>query len=154
MINSTCLHMLGHKHASPTLFASFELLHLHSCNLHLQCVKERGPADASDKWMQIRATIEGMSPELLHLMRSADEATQVEPISYQAADMWAVGLLLVLMLTGGMPFLSPDVAGKTYLSFADEAARKACVAKHHEVWVCVWIVLHCAAGCNILHIDA
>ncbi len=41
-------------------------------------------------------------PEMLHLLRSADEGTQVEPISYQAADMWAVGLLLVLMLTGGM----------------------------------------------------
>jgi len=150
MIDLTFLHMLGHNHASPTFHCYIFTVAI----LCIQCINERGPTDAWNDWVHIRATMEGVSPELLHLMWSADQATQAEPISYQAADMWAVGLLLVLMLTGGMPFLSPDVAGKTYLSFADEAARKACVAKHHEVWVCVWIVLHCAAGCNILHIDA
>ena len=94
--------MLGHNHASHALFTSFQLLHLHCYILLIQCMKERCPADAPHKWMHIRATLAGVSPDMLHLMRSADEGTQVEPISYQAADMWAVGLLLVLVLTGGV----------------------------------------------------
>ena len=142
------------SHASPTLFTSFELLHLHSCNLHIQCMEQCCPADAAEEWVEIRASIGGMSPEVLCLVHSAGQATLVEPISYQAADMWAAGLLLVLMLTGSTPFLSPDLARKTDLSFADEAARKASVAKCHGQWVCVWITLHRAAGCKILHTDA
>ena len=42
-------------------------------------------------------------------MFGANQAIQAEPISYQAADMWAVGLLLVDMLTGSTPFLDSDV---------------------------------------------
>ncbi len=144
-IDSTCLHILGQNHATHTLFTSFELLHLHCCDLHIQCMEERCPADAPDEWMHIRATFEGVAAEVLQILRSADLATQVEPISYQAADMWAVGLLLVLMLTGGMPFLDPDVTGKSSLSIPDEAERKAFVAKRHEQWVCVWIAVQCFA---------
>ncbi|DBB13067.1 TPA: hypothetical protein ACH3X3_005799 [Trebouxia sp. C0006] len=65
--------------------------------------------DASNEWMQTRATMECVSPELFHLMFGANQAIQAEPISYQAADMWAVGLLLVDMLTGSTPFLDSDV---------------------------------------------
>jgi serine/threonine protein kinase len=138
--------MLGHSRASHALFTSFELLHLRCCDLHLQCMKERCcHADAPDEWMHIRTTISGVSPEMLHLMRSADEDTQVEPVSYQAADMWAVGLLLVLMLTGETPFTVPDVTGKSSLSIPDEAEMMAFVAKRHEQWVCVWIAVQCFA---------
>ena len=135
--------MPGHKLASPTLVTSFELLHV-----HIQCLKERSLADLSNEWMQLRANIESASPELLHMLCSADQANlnQVEHISYQAADMWAVGLLLVLMLTGRMAFLHPDLTGKTSLPVPDETARKDFVAMRHEQWVCVWTAVHCAHG--------
>ncbi len=133
--------MLGHKLASPTLITDFELLHV-----HIQCLKEHSLADLSDEWMQIRANIEGASPELLHMMCRGDQANRLEHISCQAADMWAVGLLLVLMLTGRMAFLHPDLTGKTSLPVPDETARKAFVAMRHEQWVCVWTAVHCAPG--------
>ena len=64
-------------------------------------MKERRLAEFPGEWMQLWASIENASPELLHLMLSTDQPDQVEHVSHQAADMWAVGLLLVLMLTGG-----------------------------------------------------
>ena len=145
-IDSTCLHVLGHNHASPTVFTSFELLHLPCGKLHFQHVEERCPAGASDDWRHIRATIESVSSEVLDMFRSTDQAAQMEPISYQAADMWAVGLLLVLMLTGCTPFSTPHV---TSLSLDDEAERTAFVANCHTQWVCVWTAVHCALGCNV-----
>ena len=105
MIDLTFLHMLGHNHASPTFHCYIFTVAI----LRIQCINERGPTDAWNDWVHIRATMEGVSPELLHLIWSADQATQAEPISYQAADMWAVGLLLVDMLTGSTPFLDSDV---------------------------------------------
>lgn len=142
---SNCLRSLGQNHPSHTLSTSFELLHLHCYKLYIQCMKERCPADAPYEWVQIRTSIDNCAPEVLHIMRSAIEATQVEPISYQAADMWAVGLLLVRMLTGGMPFLGPDGTKKSSVSIPDEAERLAFVAKRHEQWVCVWIAIQCFA---------
>jgi len=59
--------------------------------------------------------MECVSPELFHLMFGANQAIQAEPISYQAADMWAVGLLLVDMLTGSTAFLDSDVGGGVIL---------------------------------------
>ena len=93
--------MLGQYHTSHELFTSFELLHLHCCKLHVQCMKERCLAGAPGEWMHIRTTIAGAAPEMLQIVRSAGEGIQVDTVSYQAADMWAVGLLLALMLTGG-----------------------------------------------------
>ena len=113
--------MLGHNLASLTLVASFELLHV-----HIQCMTEHSLAEYSGEWLQVRASIESASPELL-LTLSTDQADQVEHISYQAADMWAVGMLLVLMLTGAWPFLHPDMAGNTSVPLPDEITRKAFV---------------------------
>ena len=106
---------------------------------------ERCPADAPHEWMHIRTTIEGVSPEMLHLMRSPELATQVEPVSYQAADMWAVGVLLALMLTGGLLFLDPEATGTSSSSIPDAAERMASVAKRHAQWVCLWIAVQCFA---------
>lgn len=146
-IGSTSLHMLGHNLASLTLVTSFELLHV-----HIQCMTEHSLADYSGEWLQVRASIESASPELL-LTLSTDQADQLEYISYQAADMWAVGMLLVLMLTGAWPFLHPDMAGNTSLPSPDEITRKAFVTELHEQWVCVWTDVHCAPGCIVLHAD-
>ena len=103
------------------------------------------PADAPHEWMHIRTTVEGVSPELLHLLRSPELATQMEPVSYQAADIWAVGVLLALMLTGGLPFLDHEVTGTSSSSVPNEAERMAFVAKRHEQWVCLWIAVQCFA---------
>ena len=86
-------------------------------------------------------------------MFGANQAIQAEPISYQAADMWAVGLLLALMLTGGMPFLDPDVTRKSSSSISDGIERMALAAKRQEHWVCVWTAVHCAPECNVLRAD-
>ena len=150
IIDLTFLPKLGHKHASPTFRCNIFTVAV----LSIQCIKERGPTDAWNDWVHIRANMEGVSPELLRLMFSADEETQVEPISYQAADMWAVGLLLVLMLTGFTPFLDAEVDGKSSKSIADEAERVAFVAKLHKQWVCVWTAVSCAPGCKVLHANA
>ena len=146
---------------SHALLTSFELLHCHcqqlqmqtANGLHIQCMKERCPADAPGDWMHIRAAFEGVAPEVLLFFRNDDEAAQVKPISYQAADMWAVGLLLALMLTGGMPFLDPDVTRKSSSSISDGIERMALAAKHQEHWVCVWTAVHCAPECNVLRAD-
>jgi serine/threonine protein kinase len=105
-------------------------------DFHIRCMNERCSADALGDWIHVRASIEGSAPEVLRLFRSAYEGTQLETISYQAADMWAVGLLLALMLTAGVPVLDPDVTGKSSSSISDEAERMASAAKRLEHWVC------------------
>ena len=104
-------------------------------DFHIQCMKERCTADALGDWIHVRASIEGSAPEVLRLFRSAYEGTQLQTISYQAADMWAVGMLLALMLTGEVPMLDPDVTGKSSSSISDEAERMASAATRLEQWV-------------------
>lgn len=146
-----CLHMLGQHHTRHALFTSFELLHF-CCKRCCECVKERCLADAPGEWMHIRTTIAGVAPEVLQIMRGAFEGTQVEIVSYKAADMWAVGVLLALMLTGGKAFLDPDVTGTPSSSISDEVERMALAAKRQR-WVCLWTAVCCAPECNVLHAD-
>ncbi|KAL0022949.1 hypothetical protein WJX77_010811 [Trebouxia sp. C0004] len=57
---------------------------LHDCGWLM--ITDLGSAlreDAPDDWMHIRATFEGVAPEVLHLILSADLPTQVEPISFK-----------------------------------------------------------------------
>ncbi len=116
-------------------------------DFHIQCMKERCTADAPGDWIHVRASIEGSAPEVLCLFRGAYGGIQLQTISYQAADMWAVGLLLALMLTGGVPMLDPDVTGKSPSSISDEAERMAFAAKRLEQWVCNRVAVQYLHAC-------